>query len=140
MANDPKVELLRTVSLFSDLRQRELEDVARLADRVDLPAGRVIMRQGETGNEAFVVATGGVVVERDGRDVARLGPGSIVGEMALLSEGPRTATVTTAEPSTLFVLAHREFHSLMDASSEVRRCVFDALADRLRAVDADAAH
>ena len=140
MARDPKLEMLRGVSLFATLGRAELETVARLADEIDIPAGKVLMRQGEIGREMFVIASGSVVVERDGLEVARVGPGDVVGEVALLSEGPRTATATAAEPTTAFVLAHREFHSLMDMSAEVRRCVFDAVAGRIRAVDVDRAH
>jgi CRP-like cAMP-binding protein len=98
------------------------------------------MREGDSGNEMFVIASGSVVVERNGREVARLGQGDVVGEGAILSEGPRTATVTTAEPSTLFVLGHREFHSLLATSAEVRRCVFDEVARRLRTAETDRAH
>lgn len=140
MADDPKLKMLRGVSLFSALGRAELETVSRLADEIDVPAGKVLMREGETGHEMFVIATGSVIVERGGREVVRLGPGDVVGEMALLSEGPRTATVTAAEPTTAFVLAHREFHSLMDASAAVRRCVLDSMAERIRVVDADRAH
>lgn len=132
---DPKLDMLRGVSLFGTMSGKELEAVGRLADTVDVPEGHVLMRQGASGGEMFVIASGGVRVERDGRDLGRLGPGDVVGEMALLSEGPRNATVTTTEPSTLFVLAHREFHSLMDQSADVRRCVLDAVAGRLRTLD-----
>jgi CRP/FNR family transcriptional regulator, cyclic AMP receptor protein len=139
-AIDTKRDMLRAVSLFETLSDRELAAVERLADTVDVPAGYVLMRQGASGGEMFVIATGGVVVDRNGSEVATLGPGSVVGEMALLSEGPRTATVTTTEPSTLFVIAHREFHSLMEASAEVRDCVFKAVAHRIREVEEDHAH
>ena len=139
-ATDTKREMLRAVSLFATLSDRELAAVEQLADTVDVPAGHVLMRQGASGREMFVIASGGVVVDRNGSEVATLGPGSVVGEMALISEGPRTATVTTTEPSTLFVLAHREFHSLMDTSAEVRDCVFKAVAHRIREIEEDRAH
>ena len=137
---DAKLDLLRTVSLFADLGRKDLEEVGRLADTVDVPADKVLMREGQSGAEMFVIASGSVVVERNGREVARLGQGDVVGEGALLSEGPRTATVTTAEPSTLFVLGHREFHTLLADSAEVRRCVFDEVARRLRTAETDRAH
>jgi len=139
-AIDTKREMLRGVSLFGTLSDSELAAVERLADTVDVPAGHVLMRQGASGGEMFVIVSGSVVVDRDGHELATLGPGSVVGEMALLSEGPRTATVTATEPTTLFVLAHREFHSLMDASAEVRDCVLNAVAHRIRELEADHAH
>ncbi len=138
MATDPKLELLSKVPLFNRLGKRELQQLGALADEVDVSAGKVLMRQGETGAEMLVISSGRVRVERDGREIAELGPGSWVGEMALLSEGPRTATVTTLEPATLFVLAHREFHSLMNAMPSVRDSVLECVADRIRAASPDA--
>lgn len=134
-ATDSKLEMLRNVSLFRTMSSKELAAVEQLADTVDVPAGHVLMRQDSSGGEAFVIASGGVRVERNGQEIAILGPGDVVGEMALLAEVPRNATATATEPSTLFVLAHREFHSLMDQSAEVRRCVFDAVADRLQRLE-----
>jgi CRP/FNR family cyclic AMP-dependent transcriptional regulator len=140
MAADGKVEALRSVSLFSALRQRELEQVAQLADEVDLPAGQVLMREGESGSQMFIIASGEAKIERGGREIAREGPGSFIGEMSILSEGPRTATATLTQPSHLFVLAHREFHSLMDDVPAVRTCVMDEVARRLRQLEPDKAH
>lgn len=137
---DPKLELLRSIPLFAGLSEPAIRRLGQLADEVDVPAGKVLMRQGENGAEAFVVSSGRVEVERDGRVIAERGRGDIFGEIALLSEGPRTATVTTLEPSRLFVLGHREFHALMDEHPAIRLQVLDALARRLRALDIDAAH
>jgi CRP/FNR family cyclic AMP-dependent transcriptional regulator len=127
------------MSLFSDRRERDLKQVAQLADEVDLPAGHVLMREGDRGSEAFLLATGEVKVELAGREIARLGPGTMLGEMAILAEGPRTATVTLTQPSRLFVLAHREFHSLLDDVPAVRKCVLDELVRRLRTLEPDKA-
>jgi CRP-like cAMP-binding protein len=76
-------------------------------------------------------------VERDGKQVTELGPGSWIGEMALLSEAPRNATVTTLEPSRLFVVGHREFHSLVDSMPTVRSAIFECLAERIRGLSPD---
>ena len=135
MAADTKLEMLKGVSLFSSMRRRDLEAVERLADTVDVPAGKALMRQGEPGGEMYVIASGSVRVERNGTEIATLGPGQAVGEMSLLSEGPRLATVTTLEPTTAFVLGHREFHTLLADSSELRQCIFDNLARRIRELD-----
>jgi CRP/FNR family transcriptional regulator, cyclic AMP receptor protein len=140
MAVDTKLEMLRAVPLFAAMRQRDLEAVERLADSVDLPAGHVLMRQGQTGNEMFVISSGAVQVDRNGQQIARLGPGDAVGEMSLLSEGPRLATVTTLEPTSVFVLGHREFHTLLEDSSELRDCIFETLAKRIRLLDTDGVH
>jgi CRP-like cAMP-binding protein len=131
MAPDSKRDLLHSIPLFGRLGRRELERLSQLTDEVDVPAGRVLMRQGDLGSEMFIIASGRVSVELDGKPRNDLGAGSWFGEIALLCEGPRTATVTTADPSRLFVVGHREFHALMDEMLTVRVAVFQVLADRL---------
>ena len=140
MAGDAKIEALRSVRLFSDLRQRDLEQVAQLADEVDLPAGHVLMREGETGSQMFIIVSGEARIDRGGRQIAVLGPGGHLGEMALVAEGPRMATATLTKPAHLFVLAHREFHSLMEDVPSVRDCVLTEVARRLRELEPDKAH
>lgn len=139
MAADGKMEALHSVPLFSDLRPRDLEQVAQLADEVDLPEGHVLMRQGDTGSQMFIIVSGEAKVERNGRELATVGPGSVLGEMAIVAEGPRVATATLTKPSHLFVLAHREFHSLMASQPTVRDCVLTEVARRLRNLEPDKA-
>lgn len=139
MAADGKMEALHSVPLFSDLRTRDLEQVAQLADEVDLPAGHVLMRQGDNGSQMFIILSGEALVERDGRELAKVGPGAVLGEMAIVAEGPRVATATLTKPSHLFVLAHREFHSLMENLPSVRDCVLKDVARRLRELEPDKA-
>ena len=138
--SDAKVDLIKSVSLFSGMGRRELEQVAQLMDEVEVPAGKVLMRQGQTGNEMFVIARGRVSVERNGNVFAESGPGAAMGEMSLLSEGPRTATVTATEDSTLLYAGHREFHSLMDQYPSVRLCILEGLAAKIRALDEAGVH
>lgn len=139
-SGDPKIDLIKSVSLFSGMGRKELEQVAQLMDEVDVPAGTVLMRQGEIGHDMFVIARGRVSVERNGKLIAEHGPGASMGEVALLSEGPRTATVTALEPSTLLYAAHREFHSLMDQHPSVRLCILDGLASKIRLLDESSVH
>lgn len=138
--SDAKVDLIKSVSLFSGMGRRELEQVAQLLDEVEVPAGKVLMRQGEVGNDMFVIARGRVSVERNGTLIAERGPGTAMGEMSLLSEGPRNATVTAMEPSTLLYAAHREFHSLMDQHPSVRVCILEGLVTKIRALDEAGVH
>ncbi len=140
MTRDPKLDLLRSIPLFSRLGKREIERLGQLVDEIDVPGGHVLMRQGDRGSEMFVLASGRVRVERDGKVLAERGAGEVLGEIALLSEGPRTATVTTVGPARLFVVAHREFHALMDEMPSVRLAVLEALAERIRILDTDQAH
>jgi CRP-like cAMP-binding protein len=140
MASDPKVDLVAGCSLFAGMGRRELEQVAQLMDEVDVPAGKVLMRQGEPGHEMFIIASGRVSIDRDGRQIGERGPGSAIGEMALLSEGPRNATVTTLEPSRLLYAGHREFHSLMDAHTTLRLHILEGLASKIRMLDEAGVH
>ncbi len=87
-----KVELLRNVPLFSGLSAKELMSLSRLMDEIDLKPGTVIIREGNTGGEFFIVLEGTIEVKRKGRRLARLGPGDYLGEIALIDHGPRTAT------------------------------------------------
>ncbi len=139
-SSDPKVDLIASVPLFKGLGQKELREIAQLVDSVDIPAGQVLMRQGDNGSEMFVVATGSVRVERNGTFIRNAGPGSSIGEMSLLSEGPRTATVTAAEPTRILLVGHREFHQLMEQHLAIRLCILDGLAGKIRALDETGAH
>lgn len=140
MARDEKIDLLRTVPLFAELGKRELERVSTLADIVDLPADRPLMTQGQHGAQMFILVSGRARVERDAHPINEVGPGEVIGEIALLDGGPRTATVTLTEPSRLLVLARREFQALMDEFPEIRLRVLEAVARRLRALDLDGLH
>jgi CRP-like cAMP-binding protein len=134
-SNDSKVDLIASVPLFEGLGRSELAEISKLMDEIDLPAGHVLMKQGDLGRQMFVVARGRVAVERNGQRINELGPGGAAGEMALISEGPRNATVTTIEPSLLLVADHRGFHSLMDVSPTIRLRVFEGLANKIRSLD-----
>jgi CRP/FNR family transcriptional regulator, cyclic AMP receptor protein len=140
MARDEKLELLKRIQLFSRLNSRELLRLGELADEVDLPGGRVLMREGERGEEAFVIVSGSAAIERDGRVVANRSAGEILGEIALVDGGPRTATVRLAEDSRLIVLGRKQFQSLMDEYPDVRLRILETLAQRVRATEPDAAH
>jgi CRP/FNR family cyclic AMP-dependent transcriptional regulator len=132
---DEKLEQLRRVPLFAGLGRRELEELGTLADEVDVDSGRVLTRQGETGHEFFVVLDGGVQVDVDGEQVASLGKGDFLGEIALIDGKPRTATTRAVGPTRLLVIGHREFHQLMDDFPTVKTCVLQALAERVRRIE-----
>jgi protein phosphatase len=138
VARDEKLDLLHRIPLFSGFDRRRLERLGMLADEVDVPAGKVLMRQGETGTDMMVLVRGNVSVERDGQRINTLGPGDFFGEIALVDGGPRTATVSAEEASTLLVITHRDFHSMMDEFPEVAGQVMNALANRVRTLDPDA--
>jgi CRP/FNR family cyclic AMP-dependent transcriptional regulator len=129
------LESLQNVALFSACSKRELEKVARASDEITMTAGTMIMDQGQTGREAFVVIEGDVVVKRNGRKVATLGPGNVVGEMSLLDKGPRTATVVCETDCTLLVIDQRRFLGVMDSIPAISHKLMASLAGRLRELD-----
>jgi CRP/FNR family transcriptional regulator len=137
---DDKLELLKRAPLLEGLGRREIEEVGRLAEEVDVPAGQVLMREGDTGREFFMLVDGAVAIVRNGTRVRTMAPGDFFGEIALLAEGPRTATATAETPSKLLVLGHREFHSLMDQFPAIRTCVLEALAKRIRSLEPESVH
>ena len=113
LRKNAKIELLKRVPLFERCSQRELAQIAALADELDLPAARNLTSEGAGGFEFIVLVQGEADVVRKGRVVNKLGPGDFVGEIALVSGRPRTATVKTRGPSRILVLTASGFRTLM---------------------------
>jgi len=126
---------LRNVTLFSGCNNKELEKVAKAGDEIRMTAGTMIIDQGQMGREAFVVLDGDVVVRRNGRKVATLGPGSVVGELSLLDHGPRTATVVCETDCTLLVIEQRRFLAVIDEIPAISHKMMSSLASRIRELD-----
>jgi CRP-like cAMP-binding protein len=133
---DTRVDLIRDLPLFELCSKRDLRRIASIAQERSLGEGTELIREGEPGTEFYVVVDGEVEVRRRGRRVARLGPGSYVGEIALLSRSPRTATVVAATPVRVLAISGRDFVALLDTIPELWLKVARTLADR---VDADEA-
>jgi len=129
---DPKLTRIASVPLFTGFNRREIEAVGRLMDEVEVKDGRVLMREGAAGREFFIVVSGTVRVERNGRKINELGPGDFMGEIALIDRGPRTATVIAAEPCRLLVLDIGGFRTLVSKYPSVQGKIMKALAERLR--------
>ena len=100
---------LASIPLFSSLSDRERREVAQWADEVDIEEGRELAKQGQFGYEFFVIEEGQASVERDGEVIRELGPGDFFGEIALLRDVPRTATVTARTDAELFALERDDF-------------------------------
>jgi CRP-like cAMP-binding protein len=109
---DAKLERIARVPLFSGLTTAELETVAREADEVRVPAGYRLIRQGALGHEFVVLLEGNGVVDRDGEPIRTLGPGDYAGEIALLTNRGRTASVTTTTPARLLVFSEQGFRRI----------------------------
>jgi CRP-like cAMP-binding protein len=126
---------LGSVPLFSSCSQKELQRIAKAGTDVTMTAGSVIVDQGQTGREAFVLMSGTVTVRRNGRKIASLGPGAILGELSLLDHGPRTATVTCDTECELFVLDQRHFTAVLDEVPSIGTKVLAHLAGVVRDLD-----
>jgi CRP-like cAMP-binding protein len=131
LRKNAKIELLKKVPLFSLCSKKELEEVALLADELDLPEGRNLATEGATGKEFVVIVEGGADVRRKGRKINTLGTGDFLGEIALIAGIPRTATVTTTEPSHVLVVTAQAFKQLLRDSPSIQLKVLEALAHRL---------
>jgi CRP/FNR family transcriptional regulator, cyclic AMP receptor protein len=129
------IENLRNVPLFSSCSTKDLEKIAKAGDEVTMPAGSLIVDQGQTGREAFVVLDGQVTVKRNGKKVATLGPGTIVGELSLLDHGPRTATVTCDTDCVFLLLSQRTFLGVVDQVPALAHKLMASLASHIRELD-----
>jgi CRP-like cAMP-binding protein len=133
---DTRVELIRGLPLFELCSKRDLRRIASLAEERTLEAGTELIHEGEPGREFYVVVDGQVDVRRRGRRIARLAEGSYVGEIALLSRSPRTATVVAATPLRVLAISGRDFVELLDSLPELWLKVARTLADRVEADEA----
>jgi CRP-like cAMP-binding protein len=131
LGKDKKIALLREVPLFADCSRRELRQIAELADEVVVPAGTALTKEGASGREFVVIVDGSASVHRRGQKVNELGSGDFLGEIALVSRGPRTATVRTTQPTHALVITAPSFRALLRRTPSMQQKVLEALADRL---------
>jgi len=136
-SQDTKVQALKGASLFDGLSRKELTQLARVSEDLEVEPGTVLCKEGEIGHEFFVIVDGKVKITRKGRRVATRGGDEFVGEIALLEDVPRTATVTAETPVRLFVLTRKDFRHLLDTQPGVERKVLRALARRLAETSRD---
>jgi CRP/FNR family cyclic AMP-dependent transcriptional regulator len=130
---DSKVAAMAHVPLFSRCSKGELRRIAKLADEVDLRPGRVLTREGARGREFFVLLEGKAEVRSNTRLLPSLGPGDFLGEIALISDEPRTATVTAITPIHALVITDRAFRDLLRKAPAIQGKILTAVASRLRA-------
>jgi CRP-like cAMP-binding protein len=131
LSRQSKCDLLRAVPLFSRCSRKELAAIAQVADEVNLRAGKNLTVEGKPAREFFILLSGGAVVRRNGRKLRALGPGDMVGEIGLLNDGLRTATVTLTEPSRVLALTARDFRSLLKDQPDLALKVLATVAARL---------
>ena len=121
LGKDGKVELIKRVPLFSKLSKKGLEEVAHIADELDLPQGKVMAVEGDRGREFFVLLEGEADVTKGDRSINTMKEGDFFGEIALVTKMPRTASVTATTPVRVLVITERDFGALIKHSDEVGR-------------------
>jgi CRP-like cAMP-binding protein len=131
LRKNAKVELLSGVPLFAGLSKGQLGQLASIADEIDLPEGKVLTREGERGREFFILLEGEAEVRRKGKKLDTRQAGEFFGEIALVSDVPRVATVTTASPVRALVITDREFRRLLERVPAIALKVLEAVANRL---------
>jgi CRP-like cAMP-binding protein len=129
--SDPRIGRLRSVPLFAGCSDKELAFIATRVEEVDLPAGKVLCEKGRRGGDFFVILDGEAEVEA-GHGRRTLGAGDFFGEIALIDDGPRTATVRSSQPMRCLVLGHDQFRDVLFANSGIAVKVLRAVTQRLR--------
>jgi CRP-like cAMP-binding protein len=131
LRRDAKVELLKKVPLFADCSKAELRTLAKSADEIDLREGTVMTREGRPGREFFVLIEGTARVSRNDRKLAELKGGDWFGEIALITNRPRTATVTATSAVDVLVITDRRFRSVVETMPTIALKVLSSVGDRL---------
>lgn len=133
---DKHLDYLSKVEIFEAFSRKELTQLGRLAEQIEIAEGKDLTKEGSTGREFFVITKGQAGVYRKGRKVATLGPGKFFGELSLIDGGPRNATVTADSNMEVIVLGQREFLGLMHDVPTMAMKVIKGMASRLRESDA----
>ncbi len=126
-----KIELLKRVPLFAGCSKKELGQIAMVADELDFRPGKALIKEGSPGREFFVLVDGTVEVTRKGRRIDTSGPGEFFGEMALLTDQPRNASVTTTSNVDALILTAQSFRHLVERNPLIALKVMRAIADRI---------
>jgi len=133
VGKDERAARLRAVPLFSTCTDRQLEFIATRVDELDFPMGKVLTEEGQSGGDFFIIMSGSADVRRGGRTVNRMKAGDFFGEIALLDNGPRSATVVATSPLRALVLGPSQFQDVLFQDGEIARQILYAVTKRLRA-------
>lgn len=131
LGRNAKIELLKRVPLFAGCSKSELKELAMIADEIDLRDGHVLTREGRPGREFFVLIDGTARVSRKDKKIADLGSGDWFGEIALLTDAPRTATVTATSPVDVLVITDRSFRRVVETMPSIALKVLACVGERL---------
>ncbi len=140
MARDSYLDHIAAIPLFTQCSKKDLLTIEKAMTDIDVKAGTVLMREGESASSFVVLVAGSAEVTRDGKHVADLGPGAMIGEMAILMDRPRTATVTATSGSEILVGERRSFEALLEDVPGLARRVLHSLAERVADNEANHLH
>lgn len=131
-SQDTKADALGRCPFFADLSRGELRELAKVTEDMEVEEGKSLTREGAAGSEFFVIVDGEVAVTKGGSEIRTMGEGDFFGEISLLEDRPRTATVTAKTPLRFFVLTRQNFRTLLAQQPELEEKVTSALEERLR--------
>ena len=133
--SQPSIEILQRVPLFADLERRDLTQIASSFKAREYAAGDTLATEGEGGVGFFLIESGEATVSVRGREIARLKAGDSFGEVALIDDGARTATVTADTDMVCYGMSFWEFRPIVESSSQIAWKLLQALAKKLRAAE-----
>jgi CRP/FNR family cyclic AMP-dependent transcriptional regulator len=131
LRKNAKVELIKSAPLFAECSRTHLEEIAGIADEIDLREGKELSKEGRPGREFFVLIEGDADVKKGSRRINRMRAGDFFGEISLVTRRPRTATVVATSPVRALVITDRSFRTLLERQPEIQNKVMSALAARL---------
>lgn len=130
-----KTARVEKLDLFRDCTKRQLAMIADVLVEQEVPAGNPLTREGQDGGTAYIIVEGEADVVRGGHSLATLGANDVVGELSLLDQQPRTATVTATTELKVLAMSHKDFTKLIGSVPELSQSLLSVLAKRLRELD-----
>jgi CRP/FNR family cyclic AMP-dependent transcriptional regulator len=131
LRKNAKVDLIKSAPLFSECSRKHLNEIAEIADEIDLGEGKELTKEGRPGREFFVLIDGTADVKRGNRRINQMGAGDFFGEISLITQRPRTATVVATSPVRALVITERSFRRLLEHQPDIQGKVMSAVAARL---------
>ena len=128
----PSLDLLQQIPLFADFDRGELERISRTFKDRTFDAGSTVVGEGKTGAGFFVIESGEATVSMRGDERGKLGPGDYFGEIALIDDGARSATVTADSELRCYGLTSWEFRPLVESNASIAWKLLETMAKRLR--------
>src|SRR5690349_4343860 len=131
------VDDLAQLPQFASIDRGQLETLAKHAEELDVPAGVELTHEGRHEGSVFIVVSGSIGIERNGRTVDTIGRGGFFGEIGAIDGGPRTATGYALEDTVVVAISPRQLNDVLDESSELRAMMMSAMEERLGRIDAE---